>query len=574
MAKKDKRYASLFIASIFTIAMSLVACSPENGQQQQSSGGGTVTFDDEYAIVLRYNDDYSRPHTIYVEKGGSLLATDIDTPVRLGYTFSGWTIDEAGETMVAFPYTPIADVTFYAKWAVTVIDVTFDYNIDDEVQVEERLYVKQVNYNGNITQEDVDAVNARIPEWPGHVFANYWETENGTRVNFDEPYNIKKEVTFYAHWRVEDTKVYTVIFDENFEGGKTFNYPDLEEGMSISLKESPSGQDAADYRKGYDFLGWATTADATEPDVTFPYEPSGTNETITLYGVWKIKTYTITFRYNYVGNPGGATGIYQRLAEQPAFSQLAEPTAITRDGFEFLGWFNHAYEGSKVTFPYEVTASTNFYAHWRANRMTPVNNIFDAEFTPIRSDETFPGYSGSTLGTGIIQPDASDDFGAYSDAYPLLDGAHDRAYGNFVTYLYKNGATLTFNIYSDKAVSGVKLYACLATEIVVGGFAIAPDGDYGFQFIVNGESMDYGEVDLSGLEHADLGQEATRFGEFYICDISLNEGLNVIQLVTNNDNTECGGTMGAVAPEVDYIRLETSEATLSWHPEYDNLYRS
>ena len=563
MSKKITNHLTLLLTHVFIASMSLVACQPSDG------GKSTYENVDEFAILLRYNDDNSRPYTIYVEKGKSIGADEIDVPIRQGYTFSKWTTDEKGETAVVFPYTPSSDVTFYAQWATSVINVTFDYNLGADATATETSYVMEVNYNGNITQADVDAVNARIPEWPGHIFAGYWETENGTRVSFDNPYNIQKEVTFYAHWRDEETKIYNVTFDENYEGGKTHLYSALEEGMSISLKDAPADPS----RTGYDFLGWATSKDATEADVKFPYTPSGDVADITLYGVWKVKTFTITFRYNYKKNPGGSTGIYQQLKDNPAFSKLNEPAAITRDGFEFLGWFTHAYEGQKVVFPYEVTASTNFYAHWRANRMTPVNNIFDAEFTPIRSDESFPGYSGSTLGTGIIQPDGSNDFGAYSDAYPLLDDAHPTAYGNFVTYLYKKDATLTYNIYSDKAVSGVKLYASLATEIVVGGFAIAPEGDYGYQFIVNDVSMNYGEVDLSTLPTAELGQDATRFGEFYICDISLVEGLNVIKLVTNHENLECGGTMGAVAPEVDYIRLETSAATLSWHPEYDNLYR-
>ena len=562
MGQKRSKYVALMLTHVFIAGMVLTACG-------ETHGSSAYVPSDEYAITLNYNDGSSRPYTMYVEKGASIAANQIDTPIRKGYTFANWTTDEAGVSVVSFPYTPAGDVSFYAQWDVSKINVTFDYNLGADSTASERLYVMQVNYNGNVTQADVDTVNARIPEWQGHVFAGYWETENGARVSFDTPYNIKKEVTFYAHWREEDTKLYTVTFDENYEGGQTHVYSDLEDGMSIALRDAPADPS----RLGYDFLGWATTKDATTPDVTFPYTPSGSESNITLYGVWKMKTFTVTFRYNYKRNPGGSTGIYKRFADYPAFTEMAEPDAITRSGFEFLGWYTHAYEGQKVTFPIQVTASTNYYAHWRANRMTPVNNIFDAEFTPIRSDESFPGYSGSTLGTGIIQPDASNDFGAYSDAYPLLDDAHPTAYGNFVTYLYKYGATLTYNIYSDRAVSGVKLHACLATEIVVGGFAIAPEGDYGYQFIVNDESMDYGEVDLSTLEPAELGQDATRFGEFYICDISLKEGLNVIKLVTNNENLECGGTMGAVAPEVDYIRLETSAATLSWHPEYDNLYR-
>ena len=558
MVKKEKRYLTIFVTSLFATSIALSACTPgQDGPSEPS---------DEYAILLNYNDGSSRPFTKFVDKGKSINLSDIDSPTRQGYSFAKWTTDEAGTSDVTFPYTPTNDVTFYAQWTTSIINVTFDFNLGEGSTVTTTSYVMQVNYNSSITNEDVNAVNAMVPEWQGHVFADYWETANGTRVSFESPYVVKKDITFYAHWRDADTKIYNVTFDENYEGGKTHLYENIEEGSSIALKDAPANPS----RTGYDLKGWATTSTATESDVTFPYTPSGTNTNITLYGVWAIKTFTITFRYNYKKSPA-ANGVYKQ-EKYVALSQVTEPDTISRDGFEFLGWFTHAYEGTKVSFPFEATATTNLYAHWRANRMTPVNNIFDAEFTPIRSDEQFPGYSGSTLGTGIIQLDGSNDFGAYSDNYPLLDDAHDQPYGNFVTYLYKMGATLTFNIYSDRNVSGVKLYAKLATEIIAGGFVITPDGDFGYQFIVNGESINYGAVDLTGLTPAEAGQEATRFQEFYICDVSLNEGLNVIQLVTNN--TFELGTMSAIAPEVDYIRLETSSATLSWHPEYDNLYRN
>lgn len=567
MGTKSTKAIALILTHTSIFGMALAACSSDESSQNVPS--------DEYAILLNYNDGSSRPYTMYVEKGSSIAANDIDIPTRKGYTFANWTTDEAGASVVSFPYTPEGDIAFYAQWSISVINVTFDYNLGEGSLASETSYVMQVNYNGNITQADVDAVNARIPERDGFIFAGYWETENGTRVNFDTPYNIKKEVTFYAHWREEDTKLYNVTFDENYEGGRTHLISDIEDGASIALKDAP----ADPTRKGYDFLGWATTKDATEPNVTFPYTPSGPETDITLYGVWKMKTYTVTFRYNYKRNPGGASGVYKRFADTPAFSSMNEPEAITREGFEFLGWYTHAYEGQKVTFPFEVTASTNLYAHWRANRMTPTNNIFDAEFTPIRSDETFPGYSGSTLGTGIIQLDSSNDFGAYSDAYPLLDDAHDQAYGNFVGYLFKEGATLTYNIYSDRAVSGVKLYAQLAYEIINEPLVISPEGPFGYLFNVNGVSINYGSIDLSPCAPADVtGMNPHKFHEFFISNINLVEGLNVITLVTNNaNNTFNGGipagTMGAIAPQVDYIRLETSSATLSWHPEYDNLYR-
>ena len=186
--------------------------------------------------------------------------------------------------------------------------------------------------------------------------------------------------------------------------------------------------------------------------------------------------------------------------------------------------------------------------------------IFDAEFTPISSSESYPGYSGSTRGTGIIQPDSSNEYGAHSEVHPLLNDKHATHFGHFVTYLYKKDATLTFSIYTETAVSNVGLFASLAAEIEPGGFVITPHGDYG--------SIDLRKPDLG------LGtMYASAFYEHRVATISLQAGWNVIQLITNNENTANGGTMGAVAPMVDYIRLDTT-ATLSWYPEYDNLYRN
>ncbi len=61
------------------------------------------------------------------------------------------------------------------------------------------------------------------------------------------------------------------------------------------------------------------------------------------------------------------------------------------------------------------------------------------------------------------------------------------------------------------------------------------------------------------------------FQEYLIGSVSLKEGNNVILLKVNNNNS-IGGVTEAWAPMIDYIRFDTS-ATLSWIPEYDNLYR-
>ena len=173
MGQKRLKLTAVILTHVFVTSMVLIAC----GQTQESSN---YVSTDEYAITLHYNDGSSRPFTMYIEKGASIAQNEIDIPIRKGYTFKNWTIDDAGATVVSFPYTPAGDVSFYAQWDVSKINVTFDYNLGADSTASERSYVMQVNYNSNITQADVDAVNARVPEWQGHVFAEYWETENGT----------------------------------------------------------------------------------------------------------------------------------------------------------------------------------------------------------------------------------------------------------------------------------------------------------------------------------------------------------------------------------------------------------
>ena len=101
---------------------------------------------------------------------------------------------------------------------------------------------------------------------------------------------------------------------------------------------------------------------------------------------------------------------------------------------------------------------------------------------------------------------------------------------------------------------------------------IEPTGDYGYQFVVNGESLDYDPIELiCDTNIGTIQVPAYEFAEYYVADVNLKAGWNVIELITNNE-TSPGGTMGATAPMIDYIRFDTT-TQLEWKPEYDNLCR-
>lgn len=306
-------------------------------------------------------------------------------------------------------------------------------------------------------------------------------------------------------------------------------------------------------RPGYEFIGWAYSADATEDDVIDMAEFSVTSD-VTLYAVWEIETYTITFRKNIPG-ASVVNDLVSRLTVR-SDEQVTAPADPEREGFIFVGWYDAPQDGLKAEFPASVTSSRTYYAHWKAPETTPADNIFEAEYTHFNANEYFPGYSGGVTGTGAIVPD--------------LGGTYDSHNGYHVSYMFKRGATITFVINSDRDISGVKLYAKLGAEMTL-GVTLTPEGQYGYRFVVNGTDVDYGSITLPDTPvDPNAAMPKTRLQEYFIGTVSLKKGENIIQLITNND-TAPGGTMTATAPTVDYIRLEADGATLTWSPELDNF---
>lgn len=96
-----------------------------------SDNGAIVTF---YAVWSRIS------HTMCFQSNGgtavdpvtAYYGTALDEPspqpTRTGYRFNGWFVDQGLNTGVSWPYTLIANVTFYASWSLESYHVTFDAN--------------------------------------------------------------------------------------------------------------------------------------------------------------------------------------------------------------------------------------------------------------------------------------------------------------------------------------------------------------------------------------------------------------------------------------------------------------
>lgn len=123
--------------------------------------------------------------------------------------------------------------------------------------------------------------------------------------------------------------------------------------------------DDAPTRAGHTFLGWATSASAT----TASYQPGGSitiSANTTLYAVWQLITYTVSY------NANGGSGAPGSQTKQHGVALTLSSTRPTRTGYTFIGWATSA-NGSVAYQPggsYTSNAAVTLYAKWAAASST------------------------------------------------------------------------------------------------------------------------------------------------------------------------------------------------------------
>ncbi|MBP3634698.1 MAG: InlB B-repeat-containing protein [Oscillospiraceae bacterium] len=151
----------------------------------------------------------------------------------------------------------------------------------------------------------------------------------------------------------------TLSYDAN--GGENAPGSHYTGGETITVAaEKPS-------REHYTFAGWNTKADGTGSSYsagsTYAFAEDNSNGgcEVTLYAKWTANTYAVTLETN-------RGTIREGNVTEYTYGVGAElPTAVTRPGYRFVGWYdNEACEGDPVT---EITVTDHgdktFYAKWK-----------------------------------------------------------------------------------------------------------------------------------------------------------------------------------------------------------------
>ena len=148
----------------------------------------------------------------------------IEDPFKTGYTFTGWYNEN--EEKVEYPITVTKNITLHSKYEINKYTITFND--------EDRITTKEVNYNAKV--EPVTNQGKT-----GYTF-KYWSIEKG-----GEEYNsntlVTENITLYAVYEINK---YTVTY---INEGSEYHKEELTYGSKHEKIEDP-------FKTGYTFIGW------------------------------------------------------------------------------------------------------------------------------------------------------------------------------------------------------------------------------------------------------------------------------------------------------------------------------
>ncbi|HDU0247363.1 TPA: InlB B-repeat-containing protein [Listeria monocytogenes] len=284
----------------------------------------------DYNVTFNIDGNTSEVKTVTEED----LIPEPANPTKQGYTFDGWYDAETGGTKWDFTtgQMPANDLMLYAHFSVNSYQVNFD--IDGAVMNEAVVYDTLLN-------------EPTAPTKQGYTFDGWYDAETGgNKWDFKTMKMPANDVTLYAHFTVSS---YQANFD--IDGAVT---------NEAIVYDTLLNEPATPTKQGYTFDGWYD-AETGGNKWDFKTMKMPAND-VTLYAHFTINNYQANFDID--GSVTNETITYDTL--------LNEPTAPTKQGFLFDGWYDAEVGGTKWDFnTMKMPANDiNLYAHF--SKETPL----------------------------------------------------------------------------------------------------------------------------------------------------------------------------------------------------------
>lgn len=295
-----------------------------------------VTFDANGGVVpissktLYYGDVYG----------------ELPIPYKEGYGFIGW----VAESLVVHPHTTVyyADVyrTLKASWKAN--SYTIEFKPNGGVGYTDHMYA-------GLGEDETLKDNQYTRR--GYTFTGWNTKADGTGTSYDDEDTINLDdvdnslLTLYAQWEIIE---YEVSFDAN--GGTGSMDP-----IVVLFEEEFEIPGYTFEKEGYLFVGWNTEADGSGT-LYGERQIITVDSNITLYAIWSIKKYTITFN----SNDGSGRTSTQEVEWDVVNNLVSNP--FSRSGFDFVKWTtNSDGTGNSYSDKQQIRIKDNLslYAQWK-----------------------------------------------------------------------------------------------------------------------------------------------------------------------------------------------------------------
>ena len=343
----------------------------------------------------------------YMLNGGQFLTNHYPTtfqsgdtivfpvPVKEGYEFDGWYVDESLTTVLN--NSMVQDLVLYAKW---VEGETITYPIT---------YV--LNGGTNPADAPTELKNGVVTEFPtpyreGYMFKG-WFLDESLMVALGT-FQIAGPITLYAKW--EENPVVAPTPPPSTSIGINYVLNGGENPSNAMTSVPPNGTVIAPTptRYGYNFVGWYYDKDFTYDFYSY-FDTKFVNEgkergVVTLYAKWELAVYTVRYHSNGGSLSEPFTDVYTMITGLNTLKETSRP------GYQFMGWYSDTSFTNKVTsIAVGNAGDIDLYALWSYVGTQPATPNTPAQTNPNNptTDNPTPGVSGAESGTEVDEEQQS-----------------------------------------------------------------------------------------------------------------------------------------------------------------------
>ena len=290
-----------------------------------------------FSIVSGISVDYGDSVTLYCGTSGAKISYTIDGETK---EYTDAIVITKDVTITAFATKDGMNKSDTTTASYTIKTYTVTYKSDYGTVPKKISGLKKGDV---LTIEDLPELTA-----VGYTFKGWYDGK--TKVETAE-YTITCDLEFTAEWTAN---IYTVKFDANGGSDKPYSQAftyDVEQALTANTFT----------RDGYTFAGWNTQLDGKGTSYTDMAKVKNlANEDgkeVTLYAVWTIVPYTITYNLN------GGTNASSNPTGYTVETDTITLANATKNDYTFLGWYDE--NGDKVTqITKGTTGNITLYAKW------------------------------------------------------------------------------------------------------------------------------------------------------------------------------------------------------------------